>query len=732
MWHEEGETTWLDEATRTYWQVDGELGQAGVWPARFHHRLAGESVFHSPAYGGKTAALATLAGLGGAWVDAWKTSEEGFPCATAEGGPAGGRGDNIKVRLVAEGPNAEEFSIPYLKFTKLGSAASPVSTRTTLAKDGGILEAGGEPVVLSPEWPLDPNQQSAEVLVITPTEFVELAEDGSLLPVAKPVMSDPAPTVHITALEVQIDQVDRSTDSPGITVSVSAQGTIDDDLSDVSPGDEKVVNILTLYVNEDWEHPIKVPVTTTKLAGTTLSRKQYDFTGQFSFQADGISVVEGNNTLRFEALSWYGKTGYSLHHFMVSGTGNTIPPSLTADFTGALSQTVVDTVHLTSAPLGIDEELQEQAPEVETFRPAAAVSTRITEFAILQGPSLWDSGNVDEFTAQGTFAGGGTFTGHFTESAPSSLFFEGTDLQSDNSYAFITFEVTDLGLIEESKPGPFQPILMRLRGLGDFLGESEGEVSISAEFPDTMAPHYREESSPGLDQWVAPPVVEWVEEEGGSRPFIEHQGEVYLGNAQGSQPGVIVLGLTNQGVQISLDLDLERYKKRLNSGSTFAEGFANALPYAGLSFVEGGVALANTIKSGAKGAWNFVFHTSFGDKVKAVKGGVTGLMGFHLDALLTATDFERLWQAFETNDTAYLISWQASVGDALSPGLGTVSTGLCKMLYNTFEEAVKTYKTGTPGEKGLLTGVIVTEIIAAAMGVAELRQAAKLAKAGQM
>ena len=54
------------------------------------------------------------------------------------------------------------------------------------------------------------------------------------------------------------------------------------------------------------------------------------------------------------------------------------------------------------------------------------------------------------------------------------------------------------------------------------------------------------------------------------------------------------------------------------------------------------------------------------------------------------------------------------------------------MLYNTFEEAVKTYKTGTPGEKGLLTGVIVTEIIAAAMGVAELRQAAKLAKAGQM
>ena len=54
------------------------------------------------------------------------------------------------------------------------------------------------------------------------------------------------------------------------------------------------------------------------------------------------------------------------------------------------------------------------------------------------------------------------------------------------------------------------------------------------------------------------------------------------------------------------------------------------------------------------------------------------------------------------------------------------------MLYNTFEEAVQTYKTGTPGEQGLLTGVIVTEIIAAAMGVAELRQAAKLAKAGQM
>ena len=54
------------------------------------------------------------------------------------------------------------------------------------------------------------------------------------------------------------------------------------------------------------------------------------------------------------------------------------------------------------------------------------------------------------------------------------------------------------------------------------------------------------------------------------------------------------------------------------------------------------------------------------------------------------------------------------------------------MLYTTFEEAVQTYKTGTPSEKGLLTGVIVTEIIAAAMGVAELRQAAKLAKAGQM
>ncbi|MEZ5434424.1 MAG: polymorphic toxin-type HINT domain-containing protein [Verrucomicrobiales bacterium] len=54
------------------------------------------------------------------------------------------------------------------------------------------------------------------------------------------------------------------------------------------------------------------------------------------------------------------------------------------------------------------------------------------------------------------------------------------------------------------------------------------------------------------------------------------------------------------------------------------------------------------------------------------------------------------------------------------------------MLYNTFEAAVQTYQTGTPGEKGLLTGVIVTEIIAAAMGVAELRQAAKLAKAGQM
>ena len=54
------------------------------------------------------------------------------------------------------------------------------------------------------------------------------------------------------------------------------------------------------------------------------------------------------------------------------------------------------------------------------------------------------------------------------------------------------------------------------------------------------------------------------------------------------------------------------------------------------------------------------------------------------------------------------------------------------MLDNRFEEAVQTYKTGTPGEQGLLTGVIVTEIIAAAMGVAELRQAAKLAKAGQM
>ncbi|MEZ5434429.1 MAG: hypothetical protein R3F31_25345 [Verrucomicrobiales bacterium] len=80
---------------------------------------------------------------------------------------------------------------------------------------------------------------------------------------------------------------------------------------------------------------------------------------------------------------------------------------------------------------------------------------------------------------------------------------------------------------------------------------------------------------------------------------------------------------------------------------------------------------------------------------------------------------------------AYLISWQASVGDALSPGWGTVQHGLCKML-TTFEEAVQTYKTGTPGEKGLLTGVIVTEIIAARNGVAELRQAAKLAKAGQM
>ena len=111
MWHEEGETTWLDEAIRTYWQVDGELGQAGVWPARFHHRLAGESAFHSPAYGDKTAALATLAGLGGAWVDAWKASEDGYPCATAVCGPAGCRGDNIKVRLVAEGPNAEEFRL---------------------------------------------------------------------------------------------------------------------------------------------------------------------------------------------------------------------------------------------------------------------------------------------------------------------------------------------------------------------------------------------------------------------------------------------------------------------------------------------------------------------------------------------------------------------------------------------------------------------------------------------
>ena len=111
MWHEEGETTWLDEAIRTYWQVDGELGQAGVWPARFHHRLAGESAFHSPAYGDKTAALATLAGLGGAWVDAWKASEDGYPCATAVCGPAGCRGDNIKVRLVAEGPGAEDFRL---------------------------------------------------------------------------------------------------------------------------------------------------------------------------------------------------------------------------------------------------------------------------------------------------------------------------------------------------------------------------------------------------------------------------------------------------------------------------------------------------------------------------------------------------------------------------------------------------------------------------------------------
>ncbi|MCB1245497.1 MAG: EndoU domain-containing protein [Verrucomicrobiae bacterium] len=581
-------------------------------------------------------------------------------------------------------------------------------------------------------WVEPPVQEGMKNVVrLQPLEFeyVELLEDGSLVPLDAMPVSDPAPTVEVSNFDAEIasQTVAPETGEQHFEVTVNLAGTLDDALSDITPGSEGVVNRLYLIINEEEWIPLNFAH--SKQQSGPLGHKQYDYTGTFSDSVIVTTAVEGVNSAKVLAVGPSGNEGYSLHTFTIKSTFDAVGTTVVDfQFEGPVSPTVVDS--LTVFHAGEDFAAWETEVDSGRFQWTDSYGTSREIDIDLAIVSSLSNSDADTITARvsSLTENGSALELEVEETGANTLRFQADLFATEQA-----FRVSDVSFVERSDPGPFHPTMLRLKEThGIFVDE---DWLLEVEFTSTSK--LAGPSDPGYES------PSWTEAAAQTRSFITRPNSedehLYLNDASGENPAVIVAmpPHADSGWLSPVVAPLEEFKKRFENPDTFDQGIGNGLVMNGLDVISDGLRLIEW--GGEKGS------TYVNAAIKDGTGGVKAAWDQDWQTLVDigarAMELAAIAGKFvgadaETREDWILLLNLAAKGDSASPEATSAIYRLGSKYSESFSTAAEIWAYASEAvqslpkpQQGLVLGQLIGEIVAMFVPATK---ASKLSKAKGM
>jgi hypothetical protein len=309
--------------------------------------------------------------------------------------------------------------------------------------------------------------------------LVEVEDDNTIRPVREMTLSDPAPVVSLTSVDVS--QVQPATDALGIRGSLTLSGSVACRVADITPGANGVISELEVYLNESSTPSGTIPVTGSKSVDADSFTRPYPYAGGFQATLTDLPLLEGQNTVRLVVKNPLTETEGFLHAGFdiqgISPAAQVAGPSagLTVGFSGPLDDAVADQITVgiqTAAGTLTAVNLTETAADSRLF-----ANSDETLLVRIDGAASFDPARPDSLHAVVSSVALDLLEADFAFMKETGIgtrvfhkdIYDGSDDEPAVDYAGFQFVTGQPQVLDKSYPGVFRPYLLELSGPEAFL-----------------------------------------------------------------------------------------------------------------------------------------------------------------------------------------------------------------------------------------------------------------------